>query len=125
MSDANEPASITLFDGTLDGRRMDERGRSLLRVGSGTKRRRPRWRISALPGGGNMPQPTQSADAQEFRERAAKCRRLAGAVCTPVMAGVLRDLARDYEARAVAVEHGLPPPRSRWLLDGRDQSGNP
>jgi hypothetical protein len=63
-----------------------------------------------------MPQPT-SACAREFRERAAKCLRLADIVRTARMARFLRDLARDYEARAAAAENGLPLPRSRWLLD--------
>jgi hypothetical protein len=58
-----------------------------------------------------------SAGAREFRERAEKCRRLASIVRTARMARFLRALARDYEARAVAVENGLPLPRSRWLID--------
>jgi hypothetical protein len=64
-----------------------------------------------------MPHPTPTARAQEFRDRAEKCLRLAGTVRAGTVARTLADLARDYEARAAAAESGLPLPRSRWLLD--------
>jgi hypothetical protein len=61
------------------------------------------------------------ASAQEFRDRAEKCLRLAGAVRIAAVARFLVTLARDHEARAAAAENGLPLPRSRWLIDGTNR----
>jgi hypothetical protein len=42
---------------------------------------------------------------------------LAEAATTPQAARLLRQLASEYEARAAALEAGIPVPRSRFMID--------
>jgi len=47
--------------------------------------------------------------AQQLREQAARCRRLAGAVTDRVVSGRLLDLAVEFEEQADMIEAALDP----------------
>jgi hypothetical protein len=49
---------------------------------------------------------TRMEDAASLRAQAARCRRLAGMVTTPDVIETLRQMAREYDARADALEAG-------------------
>ena len=54
---------------------------------------------------------------ERLRAEAQRCLHLAEAATTPHAARLLRQLASEYEARAAALEAGIPVPRSRFMID--------
>ena len=50
------------------------------------------------------------------RAEARRCIRLADAAATPHGATLLRELAREYETRAAALEQGMPVPPAQFVM---------